>query len=104
MSITAAHLPQTASFAGLVNVQHRGHLFSVAGRTRIPKSDSQSGGGRSTTVHEERCLWPSLPGIDTESEYNQSGEEVPKEPSSVTETSETMNRVFKKSSDGSNTF
>jgi hypothetical protein len=40
--MTPAHRPQTAPFSGLVNVQHRGHLFNVAGRTRIPMSDWQS--------------------------------------------------------------
>jgi len=33
MSITLAHLPQTASVAGLVNVQHLGHLLNDQGET-----------------------------------------------------------------------
>jgi len=36
----------------------------------------------------------NIPGIDTESEYTHSGDVAPKEPSSVKEISETMNRVF----------
>ena len=35
-----------------------------------------------------------------ESQYSHSGDDVPKEPSSVTATLETMNRVFRKSSGG----
>jgi hypothetical protein len=96
--ITFAHLPQTVSFSGRVNVQHRGHLLNVAGRTRIPKLDSQPGRDRSTTASGGRRLCRNLPGIDMESEYSHSGDNVPKEPSSVTETSETINSVFKKCS------
>jgi hypothetical protein len=57
MYITPAHLTQTATFFGLVNVQHRGHLLNVAGRTRIPRSDSQPGQDRSTTRPSEKYWW-----------------------------------------------
>ena len=89
---TPAHLAQSTSLGKRVYVQHRGHLANVAGRalirmlSSVPETlpiSSRRQGGKAVS-----------PGKDTESSYSQGKDAVPKDPSSTTDTSETMNRDF----------
>ena len=84
------------SSSGRVYVQHLGHLLWVAGRTRITISSSEPRGKRQGVSSRE--VEEILPIIGIESEYVHSGDEVPNDPSSTNDASDTMKRVLRKDS------